>query len=216
MRVLAAIPHTRCYSPAWESIQAATAGVDTVYLREGDRGDVPYYVNVEGKLHRAKTLAVAGDYDALWLIDDDNILPTDAYARLVGVLQQGADIAYGLNTWRNAPHHWSATLDRTETSIDTLDMQPELAAAAWGKVIDVLGIGFYCTLLSRRALQATPLERWGSMANDCYAADDWRKAGLVSRCDLGLVCGHMLDSHTSVWPVPPDGGDGAYYRTEAH
>lgn len=215
MRVLAAIPHTRRVDPAYASILAATAGVDTVWLRDGDRDDVPYYVNVGGKLRTAKTMALAGGYEALWLIDDDNILPVDALPRLVAVLEGGCQIAYGLNCWRNAPHRWSATFDRTDSTIDTLDMHPDLARAAWGGVIDVLGIGFYCTLVSRRALEATPLEIRGGLANDCYASDDWKAAGMVSRCDTGLVCGHMLDPHSSVWPCRPN-GDGTTYRMEAH
>jgi len=210
MRVLAAIPHTRRIEPAWSSIQAATASVDTVYLREGDREDVPYYVNVEVKLRTAKALVLAGDYDAVWFIDDDNILPEDALPRLMAVLEGGADVAYGSNTWRNPPHHWSATFDRTDSTIDTLDMHPELATRQWGKVVDVFGIGFFCSLVSRKALLATPLERRGPVANDCYAASDWAAAGLVSRCDLGLVCGHMLDEHRVVWPIKPT-EDGTYY-----
>lgn len=215
MRVLAAIPHTRWLTPAMDSITAATLGVDTVWLRDGDRGDVPYYVNVETKVRTAKALALAGDYDALWLIDDDNILPADALGRLTDILEGGADVAYGCNAWRNSPHHWSATLARTDNSIDTVNMHPDMIATSWGKVIDVLGIGFFCTLVSRKALQVTPLERWGGLANDCYAADDWQAAGLTSRCDLGLICGHMLDAHRSVWPQPPD-ADGMTFRMEAH
>lgn len=215
MRVLAVVPHTRSWMPAWGRILAATAGVDTVFLRTGDRGDVPYYVNVETKLRTAKALALAGGYDAAWFIDDDNVIPVDSLARLSALVGQGADVAYGLNCWRNWPHYWSATLARTESTIDVLNMHQGRAQSVFGQVVEVLGIGFYNTLVTRRALEATPLERRGEYANDCYAADDWRAAGLVSLCDTSLTSGHMIDLQRVVWPAIDGGPEGWWYRMEA-
>jgi hypothetical protein len=103
----------------------------------------------------------------------------------------------------------------------------ELARAAWGKVVDVTGLGHGCTLITRRALETIPDFRiydgrddWikekyrpvarryridmdrprpGMVAPDWLMALDAQHYGLRQVCDTAVVCGH-INGDTVYWP----------------
>lgn len=201
MRVLLVVARSREYARALDAIAVAAGqgGVDRLDLYTGDDDQAHRYDNITAKSERARQMAVAGGYDALWSVDDDQVVPPDALERLIAA---DADIAYGLTVWRNAPHRWSAIMaaDGDDTCV-TLDMQPERARAAWESVIDVVGCGTFCTLIRRAVLERFTFERRGRHCWDWYLAADAVRVGFSQRCDTGLIVSHMLDGQRVLNPI---------------
>jgi hypothetical protein len=142
-------------------------------------------------------MALELGFDALMLIDDDQILPPDALERLIAC---DADIAYGLTVLRKQPNVWSAALTLGEPNTHVWLNHPDHAVYArriFGQVIDCAGLGSFCTLIKRRVLEAAPFERRGVHAVDWYTACDAQRLGFTQRCDTGLLCGHVTDEGTA-------------------
>lgn len=155
----------------------------------------------------------SGEWWALITLEDDMIVPEDAFVRLVELLTDGADIGYGLYVWRHGRPRWSAYTLLGAHSGASLSLSPERARAAWGRTIPVAGVGLGCTAIKRDVVHGINFRRGGPACNDWYLALDAQRAGLVQRCDLGLVCGHMTmePSPRALWP-DPDAPD--LYRVE--
>jgi hypothetical protein len=229
-----------------ESIQAAvyaygggdSAGPVDWLVSSGDNPCALPYENVTYQHNKGRSLALTGGYDALLSIEADMVVPADTIERL---LDTNADIAYGLYVWRshdrNFPerrhrwHRWSAYTELTlwgGTSV-SLDHTGADCRAAWGKVIDVAGVGMGCTLIRRRVLERMAFRlydgrpddwlieanaeqmakhginphrpRHSMLCNDWFLALDAQHHGFSQRCDLGVVCGHITDDGV-LWPDP--------------
>lgn len=163
---------------------------------------------VTAKYQDAQRLFQKGDWDALVTLEDDMVIPEDGFARLWRLLEQGVDVAYGLYVWRHGKPVWSAYTELDLLNGVSVSKTPETARAAWGKVIEVKGVGLGFTAIQRWALAegAIPFRRAGAACNDWYFAYDAARAGLTQACDLGCVCGHMtLDpSPRILWPDPDE------------
>jgi len=194
------------------------------------------YTNIVIHHNRAREMAINGEYDALLSIESDMIVPSDTIEQL---LSCGSDIAYGLYVWRNKPHRWSAYKDLTLFGGHSISHNHDgkEARGAWGKIIDVAGLGMGCTLIKRNALRAIEFrlhdgrhswiqeeyaEQIAALRIDPYrphegmVCDDWLLAmdaqhyGFSQRAHLGVVCGHIADDGV-IWPDP---NDGQLYRIE--
>lgn len=211
MRVLVYTPQLRLLVPAWQSVQAAfrhwqmaCPGVRFEHLfaygnpadaRDGNEA-------VTAKYQAARATFLAGEWDVFIALEDDMIVPRDTFPRLLAVLEGGADIAYALYSWRLHPHKWSAYRAVEELSAVSLWEDQAAARAAWGSVIDVAGLGLGCTAIRREVLEAISFQKRGVACADWYLAVDAQARGFVQRCDLGLVCGHMILSPSVhvLWP----------------
>lgn len=176
---------------------------------------------VTRKYQAARKVFIDGDWDVFVAVEDDMVLPEDAFVRLKAVLDGGADVAYGLYTWRhglftNRKNHWNSYV-RIEGDYGW-SMQiddPERARAAYeqGSVEDVIGVGMGCTAIRREVLATIPFERRGLACNDWYFAVDAMALGFVQRCDFGLVCGHYaIEPSPRLLYPDPDADD--WRRTE--
>lgn len=255
MRILALTPAHPSYGirpQTLESIHAAMRAYDGPIdwvLTNGDN-ERPYaYQNIVHHHNKARRMTLEGGYDAMLSIEADMIVPEDAVERLIAT---GADVAYGLYVWRHARekkreekrhkwHRWSAYRELTlwgGTSI-SLDWTGEEQRAAWGKVLDVAGLGMGCTLIRRNVLETVAFrlyegnpDDWlieeympdfktmglnpyeshpAMMCDDFLFALDAAHHGFTQRCDLGLVCGHIHDG-AILWPDPDASG---FYRSES-
>lgn len=173
-------------------------------------GDNPYkqnyqkwrFQNVLHQHRQIRDIFLSGNYDALISIEADMIVPPDTIERL---LATNADIAYGLYAWRTG-HHWSAYSSVEIFAGMSFSQEPERARAAWGTVQDVAGVGMGCTLIHRHVLENIRFELMD--LNEGIFCDDWvfswcaQIAEYRQACDLGLVCGHILDENTAVYPDP--------------
>lgn len=195
MKVLVFIPQSRTIEPSLASIRNLdTTGHEVVFEFHG-MGDDPAasrWENVTRKYRTARRMALEGGYEALFCVEDDIIVPRDGLRKLNAL---GADIAYGLVTWRREPHCWSAAYVSGPADGDhqTYDMDPIKMRAAWGNVIDVIGCGLFCTLIRRRVLETLDFELRGSRCCDFYHAYDAHVAGFSQQCDTSVVCGHIMN-----------------------
>ena len=236
MRILVYTPMLRLYGMALQSILRLEHPdrFDITFCKGGNikNGDVKQtgFEIVTSKYNHARDIVLAGSYDAMLAVEDDMIVPSDALTRL---LATGADIAYGLYCWRNQGwHKWSAYTAISDKHGVSLDEDKVAAKAAWGKVIDVAGIGMGCTLIHRHVLEALPFRTHEKACCDWALALDAQERGYSQKCDLGVVCGHMTTHNPSsiagsipwvlgatdqpriIWPDLDAEGIGKLYRVE--
>lgn len=161
------------------------------------------YDNLLEKHNRARELALAGGYDALFLVEADMIVPSDALVRLA---QVDADVAYGLYCSRHGRYQWLAFSEISESSGKSIDRNRRFCVDHWGKVIPTVGVGMGCTLIHRRVLEAMPFRRYGACADDWYFSLDCIARGFTQAHDLGVVCGHILSDGAPkiLWPTISD------------
>lgn len=168
----------------------------------GQRWQKWRFQNVLHQHKQARAAFLAGDYDALLSIEADMVVPSDTIERMSAV---DADIVYGLYVWR-VGHHWSAYSQVEAFGGMSFSKEPERAKAAWETVQDVAGVGMGCTLIYRHVLENLRFELFD--LNEGVVCDDWvfawcaQLAEYRQACDFGLVCGHMLDAETAVYPDP--------------
>jgi hypothetical protein len=171
--------------------------------------DNPYdgnyvYGNVQLAYEKMKRVALAEQYDAVWIVEADTIPPADALSKLVETLDAGADVVSGLYVLRhgaNAPN-----LFRAERS-------PELGsglswaelAPVWGQTIRVSGGCMGCVLARPEALDFNfemgftdgPRMRAPDMA---WMRHNW-SAGRVTLARLDVRCGHKDVDGTILMPA---------------
>lgn len=218
-----------------EAIRNYSGAVDW-FITHGDNPLDKPYSNVVRHHNRAREMVLGGDYDALLSIEADMIVPPDTIDALLAC---DADISYGLYVWRNKPRRWSAYKELGLFGGYSISHEPdgEEARAAWGKIVDVVGLGMGCTLIKRHVLQDIEFrlhdgrhswiqevyaEEYKALGLNPYrehkdmVADDWLLAmdaqhyGFTQRANLGVVCGHIADDGI-YWPDPEAG---PLYRIE--
>lgn len=172
---------------------------------------------VTRKYQDAQRVFLQGDYDTFISIEDDMVIPPDTFSRLQLVLDNGADIAYGLYCWRysRSGGGWCTYTDMQGDEGHSILTHPELARQAFReqRVVDVIGVGMGCTAIQRHVLQAISFSRQGQHCNDWYLATDAQDYGYISRCDMGLVCGHIT-MNPSPRIIYPDIQDETYQRID--
>lgn len=176
------------------------------------KGDNPFFDNngrhnIAHNYQKARRWVLDNGYDYLFTVEADMIVPPHGLSKLLDVCEnQGADVAYGLYCFRNTST-WSAWTELDMERGRSIRKDPEKAKAAWGKVIDVAGVGLGCTLISRKVLEALDFrvdDLHPDVHNDWVFAYDLQQAGFVQKCDLGVVCGHisMTPLPRVIWPDP--------------
>ena len=208
MRLLVVTPLYHMYPAALESILALDKPCRVDYLMLA--ADDPFadgtlmggYRNITHKLNRAREVALRGGHDAMVLLEDDMIVPPDTLTRLLAC---ESDIAYGLTCWRNGKPGWSARMTLTEGGdVVNLSDYPDEARRLAGQVVDVAGVGTFCTLIRRRVFTALPfrLSETLPVCCDWWTSVDAQRLGFSQRADLGLVCGHITPTPTPrvIWP----------------
>jgi hypothetical protein len=181
-----------------------TSGFDVTVHYEAE-GNVPAtgdaYDAVTAKYQHAQRLFLAGDYDAMLTVEYDNIVPVDALQKLSRV---DADVAYGLYCARHNSR-WLAFIKIWDSSGITYSLDEATTKAAWGKVIDSVGVGFGCTLIHRHVLEAIPFRRVAGhpCCNDWFFALDCIAAGYRQKHDTSVLVGHVRNDapRVVIWPI---------------
>ena len=172
------------------------------------KGDNPFFDengrgNICHNYQKARKWVLDNDYDYLFTVEADMVIPYTALSKLLAL---ETDVAYGLYCFKSAAT-WSAftllAMDRGRS----ISKDPELAKATWGQVIDVAGVGLGCTLISRQVLEAIPFrtdDKYPTVHNDWCFANDCQEHGFKQKCDTSVVCGHisMKPSPRVIWPDP--------------
>lgn len=193
-------------------------------------GDNPLempYENVVYHHNRARNIVLKQGYDALLSIEADMIVPPDTIEQLLSVR---ADIVYGLYVWRHKPQRWNAykTLNLWGGESVSFNHDGKDAREAWGRVIDVAGLGMGCTLIRKNVLRQLAFrihdgnpgwivdeykEDFERLNIDPYqphpnlVCDDWLMAldaqhyQFNQQANLNVICGHIFDDSV-IWPDP--------------
>lgn len=204
MRILAVIRQTRHYPVCLRSIRQALTypGVDQLWLTSQLVPSEPRYEDNTRRLQLARTLFLAGPWDAMVVIDDDLVVPKNTLDKL---LSHRNPVVMGLTVRRTDPHLWSAVIQSNGIEdYVTLDMKPALAHQWWGKTIEVKGCGHNPTLIRREVLEVIPFRREpGIHGADRFFALDCNRAQIPIWCDTSLMVGHF-DGETVHYPKVED------------
>lgn len=193
---------------------------DWLFLNGVAPGDYENKEHIVAKYREARRHFLAGDYDIFIAIEDDMVIPADTFPRLLAMLDDGADIGYGLYAWRHGigGGSWSAYPLLTSTYGESVVYDTD-RAVKWfkaGKPQPVQGVGLGCTAVQRRVLEQIDFTLRDGAANDWYFAADAAAAGFDQRCDFGLICGHisMRPSPRIIWPAIDDVDEGDQRRMQ--
>jgi hypothetical protein len=130
-----------------------------------------------------------------------------------------ADVAYGLVIHTHGWPTWNACIELKEEAPGAVPISlfPEKAKEAWGKVVDVAGVGSSCVLIHSHVLERLPYWRADTpefqRSCDWYFAEECLASGLVQKCDTRVICGHI---ETDTMPMIrwPDITRPGFYRAE--
>ena len=153
-------------------------------------------VDHENTLHQyryARQRILDGNYDYLFIVEHDMIIPEDA---LVKMLATDADVVYGLYLFRQGkPLLNAARAVNSKWPDMSLTNFPEIVKKAreqgW---IEVSGFGFGCTLIRRKVLETFEMRRnevVGSPCPDMPFAADCMRNGFKQVCRFDVICGHI-------------------------
>lgn len=183
---------------------------DIVFGRNESLGGRHKYADICTKHNEARTMALTGNYAAVLFVENDMIVPSSALLDLNAV---DADVAYGLYCSRHGFYRWLAFCAIEGLSGASFSQDPDLMRAVWGKACQTKGVGMGCTLVRRHVLEALEFRTHPEHA----VADDWMfsldciEYGITQAHHFGVVCGHITNQGTTLWPDPEaDGG----YRVE--
>lgn len=199
MRVLVFVPvmRGRFYKVSLDSMLALEplepkGQVEYHFLIGGDTAKRHPFDNLTRKCQEARRLVLDAGYDALMSIETDVIVPPDALKSLVAV---DTDVAYGLVVHGHGWPVWNAATKIDERMAVPISMFPEKAKEAWGKVVEVDGVGSSCILIHRRVLEKINFRREHTpefiRSCDWYFAKDCKAEGFAQKCDTRVICGHI-------------------------
>jgi hypothetical protein len=141
----------------------------------------------------ARQRILSGDYDYLFTVEHDMIIPEDALTKM---LATDADVIYGLYLLRHFKPVLNALRSVNSRWPDaSLTMFPEIVkkarAQGW---IEVSGSGFGCTLIRRKVLEKLDMRRseiGGHPSPDMPFAADCMRNGFKQICRFDVICGHI-------------------------
>lgn len=183
-----------------------------MYLRRAP-GTEPPYANITANYEAARRAALDRGSAALLCVEADVIPPVDALDLMI---RASADVTYGLYVWRGQ-RLWSAYSAVGQDDGLSLSADPVRAQRAWGRIIDVEGVGLGCTLIRRHVLETISfryvVRNSREFSCDWTFAMDCRRLGFRQQAHLGVVCGHILHGPSGgvIWPDPTATG---LYRIE--
>lgn len=182
--------------------------VDRFFTRDNPFGQADGgKANILYNYRKVRRLVLAGEWDALVVVESDIIPPDNALADLTAELAC-ADVVYGLYLFRRgAPYPVNVLHPVTGRPID---QEGDYLHFHWGDVIDCQGSGLGCTAIRREVLEDIEF-RDGSNHCDTQFTQDLRRRGYQMRADLSVICGHKTPNGLILWPSrsdPPEISEG--------
>jgi len=157
-------------------------------------------LNILHQYQLARQRFLAGDDDALLVIESDIIPPPDALKKLAAL---GADVAYGVYRFRttdviNVFERYSGT-PRNEGESLSLHPAKLRRAVKAGRAL-CTGGGLGCALITRAVLEQIPFRLDATAFCDTYFNRDVLRAGLVQMVEMSVICGHKSEEGEILWP----------------
>lgn len=164
--------------------------------------------NVVAQYQHARTLFLAGDYDALLTVEHDMIPPPDGLKQLWSL---DVPVAYGVYLLRHGTKVLNALEYIGDRALgDSLSLRrAKLRAARASGAVRVSGIGFGFTLMRRAVVERFPFHdgrQTGSTAPDLPFARDCVQNGVEQWAHFGVPCGHYSDGRI-LWPLGGETGN---------
>ena len=157
-------------------------------------------VNILHQYQQARLNFLAGDDDAMLIIESDIIPPPDTLRKLAAL---DADMAYGVYRFRvsNVINVFERYPGRPRNEGESLSIHPEkLRAALKVKAVPCSGGGLGCVLIKRHVLEEIDF-RLGDVAHcDTYFNRDVMHEGFKQMADMRVVCGHKNEQGEVLWP----------------
>ena len=190
-RVLEYIPFYRDIPVAresWLRQKAPDTWVDVLIMRFDPLPDAGAYPNLAIKNELARRMCITGDYDYLFIVEDDIVLPDDALEKLLTV---NNPVVVGLHHGR--PETWGicglcVRIADPDGPQDADDRYLELKDVKnWGDIIECTSSSQACMLLSKKLL---PLLE-GVMGKDYEISRRLSTLSIPLLCHTGVLCGHV-------------------------
>lgn len=161
----------------------------------------PDHRNVLHMYRKARTRALKGNYDVMWTVEHDMVLPPDAAQHLNAT---PGDVVYGVYIIRFGTQVLSAFryVDNQNMG-DSFSLDREgLEEALKHTVVRCSGTGWGCTWIRRDALKAIqfPESYPDNPPFDIAFSHLLLRQGLVMYANFRVLCGHIKDGVT-LWPI---------------
>lgn len=158
--------------------------------------------NITHQYQSGRRVFLAGNWDAMLVIESDIIPPPDTLTRLAALQ---ADVAYG---------HYVFRTTQTSNVYERYPGQPrnegeslsvwkrKYSAAMRAGVVDCSGAGLGCALILRHVLERFDFHHPHNDGGHCdtYFNRDVLRAGMIQRADMHLFCGHKHVDGQVYWP----------------
>ena len=173
-----------------------------LFQRDNPSGDA--HEDVLHQYKRARELFLKGPYDAMMVIESDIIMPVDTLQKLAAL---DVDCAYGIYRFRksNVINAYERYPGNPRNEGESLSLHPDkLAAAMKNNQIRISGGGLGCVLIKRHVLEQIDfrMEPKGAFC-DTYFNRDVMHAGMMQVADLTILCGHIDEDRSILWPSLP-------------
>ena len=173
---------------SWLRQQAPDTAVDLYIPRWNPLPGAGPYPNLDVKSEIARKIAIVGDYDYLWSVEDDIVLPDDALFKLLAV-----DNAIASGIYRHRPE------TTFNTTLDVRVSDPQGPQDADDRPIELRDIEgeervIQCSLLTTGCLlikkELFPVLE-GIMGRDYKISNLMNQKGIKMLCHSGVLCGHV-------------------------
>lgn len=176
-----------------------------VFQRDNPHGEP--HQDILHQYQTGRDAFLAGDYDAMLVIESDIIPPPDALTKLAAL---DADLAYGVYSFRPAVRArrvinvFNAYPRPARNIGESLSLKPGMLGEAIQKgIVECSGAGLGCVLIKRHVLEAIDFRLEPGHNGHCdswFTQDAWR-AGYTMLADMSIVCGHKDIDGVILWPI---------------
>jgi hypothetical protein len=183
----------------WDGPRTVVFQTDNPHEKDGR-------ANILHQYQRGREAFLAGQYDAMLVVESDIIPPADTIKKLAAL---NADVGYGVYRFRISPvinifEAYPDNSGRRATNIgESLSVRPGLLARARRLVkFPCSGAGLGCVLIRRRVLEAIPFrmeDPQGAHCDTWFTRDVWAHA-FSQYADMSVECGHKREDGRIFWP----------------
>lgn len=165
-------------------------------------------LNVLEQYKQGRRIFLDSPHAAMLTIEHDMIVPADALEKLWAATEEPdlADVAYGVYMLRHGMKILNAwRLEGRQYVGQSLSKFPEelTELLSKGDICEVSGCGFGCTLMTRHVLEKLEFheaEGNGHPVPDIPFGQDCLRNGTKQVAHFGVLCGHIDDDGTVLWP----------------
>lgn len=157
--------------------------------------------NILHQYQKGREAFLAGDYDAMLVVESDVIPPPDALKKLVAL---NVDVAYGVYVFRGDPpiiNIFERYPQPARNTGESLTIHPgKLKKAVKAGKVACSGGGLGCTLIKRHALERFEFRMERTAHCDTYFTRDVYQAGLSMVAEMSVICGHKHEDGRIKYP----------------